>query len=68
MVDPIEFPVEGRPAAQSAPSDSKASWKESVRKAVPSDAAFLGDRPLRVRIDFYLSGKPPVTSSLTSTT
>ena len=59
MVDPIEFPVEGRPPAQSAPSDSKASWKESVRKAVPSEAPFLGDRPLRVRIDFYLKGKRP---------
>lgn len=60
MVGEIKLrPVEGKPPAQSAPSDRKASWKESVRKAVPSDAAFLGDRPLRVRIDFYLKGKPP---------
>ena len=60
MVGEIKLrPVEGRPPAQSAPSDRKASWKESVRKAVPSDAAFLGDRPLRVRIDFYLKGKRP---------
>ena len=60
MVGEIKLrPVEGRPPAQSAPSDRKASWKESVRKAVPSDAAFLGDRPLRVRIDFYLKGNRP---------
>ena len=60
MVDGVELrPVQGRPPAQGAPSDRKARWKERVRTAVPGDAEFLGDGPLRVGIDFYLRGKPP---------